>query len=195
MNIDAPMLGDFFNPIISISEGSVLANSDKHRVDLVPKGSTCVMNVKSNTNGQIIEIDNVRYKVIHPPPPIVELLVDGKLYDGISMINKKSSVVVRVRPDNDFKAGFPADARYVVSSIDVLAQMSLGNPTKVTGVSGGGKDAVKGIPVDIAQALASTPPGTKVYFKIDRIYRINFESKSIEENLPADYLVIGVMVK
>ncbi len=103
--------------------------------------------------------------------------------------------MVRLKPDNDFASALPGDARYTIGTIDLLAQKSLGAPTKVGGTSGGGKDAVKGLPVETGGALKSEVPGTKIYFKIDHIYRINFQKKSVEEKFVDRELYIGAVIK
>jgi gliding motility-associated protein GldM len=195
INVDVPALGEFYNPVLTASDAEVLKSDTKTKVTIVPRGSTCILNVKSNTNGQMIDIDNVKYKVIKPPKPSIVLMVDNKEYNGASPINKKSSVVVKLNPDSDFRNALPGDARYVISSVDLLAQKSLGAPTKVGGSSGSGKDAVKGIPVETGSALKSEVPGTKIYFKIDKISRVNFQNKPVPETFGDRDLYIGAVIK
>lgn len=196
INVDVPALGDLYNPKFSASNASVLpSKSDKKKVTIVPTGKSCVLGVSSLTNGQTIKIDDVKYRVIKPPKPSVELLVNGKAYNGASPIPKKSRCVVRLKADSDFKAALPKDARYAISRVDLLSQRSLGAPTKVASQSGSGKDATKGIPVNLGNKLKSDPPGTKIFFKIDKIYRVNFQNKKIPEKFGDIDLYIGALIK
>jgi gliding motility-associated protein GldM len=196
INVDVPALGEFYNPKFTATQAKVLpSKSDKRKVTIVPSGRKCVLGVSSLTNGQNIKIDDVTYKVIKPPKPSIQLLVNNKEYNGASAIPKKSRCVVRLQADSDFRSALPKDARYLISSINLLSQRSLGAPTKVGSYSGSGKDALKGIPINLGNKLKSDPPGTKIYFKIDKIYRVNFQNKKIEEKFGDRDLYIGAVIK
>ena len=151
--------------------------------------------MSSLTNGQNIKIDDVKYKVIKPPKPSIQLLVSGREYNGASPIPKKSSCVVRLKPDADFRAALPKDARYMISKVSLLSQRSLGAPSTVGSYSGSGKDAVKGIPVSLGNKLKSDAPGTKIFFKIDKVYRVNFQNKKVEVRFGDRELYIGAIIK
>lgn len=196
INVDVPALGEFYNPVLKASQAKVIpSKSDKRKITIVPTGKTCVLNVASNTNGQMIKIDNVKYKVIKPPKPDILLLINGKEYNGASPVNKKSKAKVRIRPDSDFRSALPRDARYMINKVDLLAQRSLGAPTKVKSISGGGKDAVAGITVPFARAFGKDVAGTKVYVKLDGIYRVNFQNKKVKERFGDRDLYIGAVIK
>ncbi|MEM0996969.1 MAG: hypothetical protein AAGN35_07815 [Bacteroidota bacterium] len=196
INVDVPALGEFYNPKFTASQAKVLpSKSDKRKVTIVPSGKKCVLGVSSLTNGQNIKIDDVTYKVIKPPKPSIQLLVNNKEYNGAAAIPKKSRCVVRLKADTDFRAALPKDARYMVSNIALLSQRSLGAPTRVGSYGGSGKDALKGIPINLGNKLKSDPPGTKIYFKIDKIYRINFQNQKIPEKFGDRDLYIGAVIK
>jgi gliding motility-associated protein GldM len=196
INVDVPALGEFYNPKFSASEAQVLPNaSDKRVVTIVPTGKTCVLSVSSLTNGQTIKIDDVKYKVIKPPRPEIVLEVLGKEYNGASPIPSKSDCKVKIRPDSDFRNALPKDARYAIDNIDLLSQRSLGAPSKVATFSGNGKDAVAGVACPLGSALKGDTPGTKIFFKINHVYRINFQNKKIEEQFGDRELYIGAMIK
>ena len=57
------------------------------------------------------------------------MAVNGKVTSGSTPVSKNSKVQIRLEPDADFKSALPADANYGITSIDVLAQLSLGPPT------------------------------------------------------------------
>jgi gliding motility-associated protein GldM len=196
INVDVPALGEFYNPKFTASQAEVLtSSSDKRKVTIVPSGKKCILGVSSLTNGQNIKIDDVAYKVIKPPTPSIQLIVNGKEYNGASPIPSKSRCTVRLKADADFRSALPKDARYLITRIELLSQRSLGAPTKVGSYSGGGKDALSGIPIDLGNKLKSDPPGTKIYFKIDKIYRVNFKNKKIEERYGDRDLYIGAVIK
>lgn len=196
INVDVPALGDLYNPKFTASSAKVIpGSSDKKRVTIVPTGRTCVLGVSSLTNGQNIKIDDIKYKVIKPPKPSIELIVNGKPYNGSSPISKKSRCVVRLKADADFKAALPKDARYMMTKIELLSQRSLGAPSKVGSFNGNGKDALKGVPISLGNKLKNDPPGTKIYFEIDDIYRINFQNKKVKESFGERDLLIGALVK
>jgi hypothetical protein len=83
----------------------------------------------------------------------------------------------------------------MISNVDLLSQRSLGAPSKVGVFNGNGKDGIKGIPVALGNKLKSDSPGTKIYFKIDKVYRINFQNKKIEEKFADRDLYIGAVIK
>lgn len=83
----------------------------------------------------------------------------------------------------------------MITKVDLLSQRSLGAPTTVDTYNGSGKDAVKGISVELGNALKQDSPGTKIYFKIDKVYRINFQGKNLEEKFGERELYIGAVIK
>jgi gliding motility-associated protein GldM len=196
INVDCPALGEFYNPKFTATEAQVLpSGTDKRVITIVPTGKTCVLGVSSLTNGQNIKIDDIKYKVIKPPRPEIVLEVLGKEYNGASPIPAKADCKVKIRPDNDFRNALPKDARYVIDAIDLLSARSLGAPAKVASFSGNGKDAVSGVSVALGNSLKGDPPGTKIFFKIGTIYRMNFQNKRIEEQFGDRDLYIGAIIK
>ncbi len=183
INIDVPALGDQYNPQVSASDANVIkSQQSKTKFRIVPTGKTCDVTVNSLTNGQNVKIGTVAYKVIEPPKPGIDMAVNGQRYNGASMVPNTSRVAVKLNPDADFAANLPADARYTIGSIDVLAQLSLGPPTKVNSVNCQGRDATKPIEVSLGTEVRQSRPGTKVFIQINKIYRINFENKTIEDS-------------
>ncbi|MFN8394663.1 MAG: GldM family protein [Bacteroidia bacterium] len=196
INVDCPALGEFYNPKFTATEAQVLPSStDKRVITIVPTGKTCVLGVSSLTNGQNIKIDDIKYKVIKPPRPEIVLEVLGKEYNGATPIPAKADCKVKIRPDNDFRNALPKDSRYVIDVIDLLSARSLGAPTKVASFSGNGKDAVAGVSCALGNSLKGDPPGTKIFFKVGAVYRMNFQNKKIEEQFGDRDLYIGAIVK
>jgi hypothetical protein len=92
------------------------------------------------TNGQTTFIGDVDYKVIEPPKPTVEMLVNNRKYNGASPVPKASRILLQVEADKEFKESLPNDAKYGVTNVKILAQLSLGPPTTVGNASGGRAD-------------------------------------------------------
>ncbi|MDX2282921.1 MAG: GldM family protein [Bacteroidia bacterium] len=180
VNIDVPALGDNYNPQITASSGEVITNQQsKKKVRLVPTGKTCKVTVNSITNGQTLKIGDLDYKVIEPPKPSINMAINGKTYNGSQMVPKSSRIQLRLEPDEDFAANLPADARYSIGGVQVLAQLSLGPPTPINSINTGGQDATKPINVALGQGIRDARPGTKVYVKISDIARLNFKNQRV----------------
>ena len=192
LNIAVPALGDLYNPVFKASSAEVLpSKTDRSKVTIIPSGKKCVVSVSSNTNGQMIKIDDLNYTVINPPKPEIQLLVNGKEYNGAAPISSKSNVILKVKPDADFMAALPKDARYTVSRVDLLVQKTLGAPAKVGTFSGEGAD----VKIPLGTKLKGYDAGTKIYFKVDRIYRVNFKAQKVEVKFADADLYRGAIIK
>ena len=181
INIDVPALGDFYTPKVTVSSGTInQSKKSKIKFNVVPTGRKCIVQVSSITNGQTIKIGDVAYNVIEPPKPTVQMLVNGRAYNGASPVPKTSRILVQILADKEFKASLPKDARYGVTTIDVLAQLSLGPPKRVNTVRGN-SNAEAGVKVTMGTEVRQARPGTKVYVRINEIYRKNFLNKNIPD--------------
>ena len=194
--IDVPSMGEMFNPKITASSAQVLpSKSDKRKVTIVPSGKKCVVSVSSMTNGQMIKVDDLSYKVIAPPKPTLQMIVNGKAYNGMSSISSKSGVVLKAKPDSDFMSGLPKDARYSFDRIEVLVKNGAGAPKKVGSVNGAGKSAQRGIELKLASYLKGVKPGSLCFLKIGNVYRINFKNKKVKVKLDDREKVFAFTVK
>lgn len=171
------------------------STSDYRSVTIIPSGKETVVGISEMKNGSEVRKVNRRYRVVKPPKPRLVLLVNGKEYDGISPIPKKSNLTVKVLADPNFENQFPQEAKYEISKIDLLAARSLGAPTKVGSFSGSGRDATAGISIVLGNKLNRDVPGTKIYIDIDKVYRINGEGKKVKERYPNRELAIGAIIK
>lgn len=175
---------DFGSPVVTASDAEVVSNkSDLRRYQISPSGKTCEISLSENKNGTRVLRSTYQYKVIKPPKPSIELIVNGNLYDEMALIPKTSRVQLIVRGDPDFQSAFPRDARYQIGKIDVLAQLSLGPPTKINSINAGGKSATQGIAVDLGTQVRQARPGTTIFIQFDNLYRINYKNQNIKENL------------
>jgi gliding motility-associated protein GldM len=196
INIDVPALGDLYNPVISASGGGeVIPDAGNKKVfTIVPQGKECVVGVVSNTNGQNLKIDDVKYSVIPPPRPAIQLIANGKVYDGVSPIPPKSTLQMKIIPDKDFLEKLPADARYEMSMVTVKAQIGLGTPKTIVSQNGTGKDGRVGVSLPLGVSLQNAAPGTKIFVEIDKVFRINFKNQKVEESFGMTEKLVGATV-
>ena len=184
VTIDVPALGNFYNPKVSVSSGSVTTSpQNKKLFRVIPTGKKCEVRVSNVMNGATTSIGSVLYNVIAPPRPAIDMAVNGKQTNGSVPVPKNSRIQVRIVPDPEFRAALPSDARYEISKITVKAQLSLGPPETVNNINLSGRDATKAIQVRLGSRVQQAPANTKIYLEVDKIYRKNFQNKLIEERL------------
>lgn len=183
VNIDVPALGDFYNPVISASGAEVQGSKQSvKRWMIVPSGDRCVVNVKSNTNGQTIDIGNVEYRVIEPPKPTIEMKVNDKPYDGISPVQVSAKVCFQIKADEDFARSLPQDAHYEIEAVEVMLKAGLGPATTVMTETFAGKDATEHeVCVRAGNKLQQATSGAKVYYHLTAISRKNFRNAITED--------------
>lgn len=181
VNIDVPALGDLYNPVCTVSAGTIKQSADsKKKFLIVPTGDKCRVNVSSNTNGSTMNIGFVDYKVIDPPKPSIMVKVNGIPYSPSMGVNKGSKMSLSIQPDNEFKGALPNDAKYSFDEVNIFKQSGLGPPQRVGGAPLMSKDGVAGIEVPIpTDAFAN--PGAKVYVEFKDVYRKNFQGQSIKD--------------
>lgn len=183
VNIDVPALGDLYNPAVAASGAEVKGSAEsKKKWLIVPGGDRCAINVKSNTNGQTIDIGSVEYRVIEPPKPtIVMKTAGGDAYNGTTPVGKSQRMCFSLAADAEFRSALPNDARYEIGQIAVYAQIGLGAPRLVATEDFSGRDATTDLcvnmPVEVRQAAGSV----RVYYQIKGIYRKNFKGQKIED--------------
>jgi gliding motility-associated protein GldM len=182
INIDVPALGEFYDPRVTASNADVTQSKEsKKKFLIVPTGKTSVVSVSSFTNGQTVKVGDVAYSVIEPPKPTIEMKINGKSTSGSTPVPKSSRVQVYLIPDAEFKAALPQDARYGITSIEVLAQLSLGPPSKIGGKNTAGQDATQPLTIPLGPQIKSASPGTKVYIRVDEVFRKNFRGQTIPD--------------
>lgn len=175
---------------VKSAQVTVLNQQGANSFTIIPKENVVTVNLKAG------DVDrSVEYCAVRPPKPEIEMLVNGQIYTGMAPISKKSNVLLRIKPDADFKTHFPTDSRYVIDQVDLLVQRSLGAPVKVGSFSGSGKDATIGIPVALGNKLKADPPGTKIYLKIGKVSRVNYQNMVVEEAFSERELVLSAIIK
>ena len=165
------------------------------RFSIIPQGKKTVLTASANTGRSIIKLKSQSFNVIKPPRPQLLLLVNGKEYNGVAPISKKSNLKVKVKPDKDFQTHFPLDAKYRIVRVYLYAQRSLGAPTKIGSYNGYSVDATKGVSVKLGSKLKADPPGTKCFLKVDKFFRLNCKNKMIPVKLSERELWLGFIIK
>ncbi len=197
VNIDVPALGDLYNPKIAASDAQVIqAPGNIRKFRIVPNGTKTTLNVKTLTNGQLIDIDNIPYQVIPPPKPSIVAIVDGKPWDGTSPIRAGAQVEVRVVPERNFLNSLRADAKYQIVGLKVKSGPIFLPPSAVT--TPVSSDATPK-PAEYAAASVRVPrdlpAGNKVFIEMDRINRINFKNDQVEEKFTIRELTLASIIK
>lgn len=197
VNVDVPSLGDNYNPDFSKSEGGQVISSatNKKDITIVPgSGKNFKLSVYSNTNGQKIKIEDLKYNVIRPVQPrIAVILPNGQELNAMQPISKKTTVKVKLLPNQEFAQALPRDARYKATTVKLLLQDGLQPPVTVATVSG---DKIQdGVPLDLGSALRNAYPGAKIFFQVEGVKRINFQNKQIDENMPLTVTTIPATIR
>jgi hypothetical protein len=197
LDIDVPALAAAYQPSIEASDASVERLSDSlPRFGIAPLGDSCALTVNSRAADSTVLIGELLYQVIEPPRPSIQLLVNEQLHNGFSLIPRTSQLLLRLIPDPAFSRAFPADARYGITTIDVMIQRDLGTPDVVRTINGLTREAIKGIPIDLGPEVAKAFPGTAIYLRINQIFRKNFEGKDLEETrFTESERIIGLVVR
>ncbi|MFN8397188.1 MAG: GldM family protein [Bacteroidia bacterium] len=198
VNVDVPSLGDNYNPDFSKSEGGQVISSatNKKDITIVPgSGKNFKLSVYSNTNGQKIKIEDLKYNVKKPNSPrIVVQLPNGQELSPMQAVSKRQSVKVKLLPDPEFASTLPRDARYKADKVKVMLQDGIDSPKTIVSVSGA--DIQNGVSVNLSQGeLKSAYQGAKIYFQVEGVKRINFQNKVIDENMPLTITTIPATIK
>lgn len=185
----------FSSPQLTATNATVIHTPDRAKFVISPQTGSCDVTFSARRSDSSLFRKPLTFLVIPPPKPEIEVLVNGQKHNGVAPINKRSSLLVRLQPDREFLALYPKDARYIISEVQLLVQRSLGAPAQVLRISGNGKDAVRGISMELGNTLNSDPPGTKIYLRIVEISRINFQNQKITERFSDADLHKGLVLK
>lgn len=184
ITVQVPSLGEYYNPVFTATEAQVIpTSSDKRKIVIVPTGKTCDLRASSNVNGLMIPLGTLTYQVQDPPLPQLMLTVGGKNQNKGISVKSSETVTVKIVPDEGFQKNMPKDCRYTVKTVNVYTLEGGVKKPAFTG-SGGGRDAVKGIPLDLAR-LKGKPAGTTVIIEVDGVNRSTFQGKTVEVLLPS----------
>lgn len=196
VDVDVPALGDGYNPDFSKSKGGAILKSATRRseITIVPTDREFLLSIYSNTNGQSVKIDNLKYNVIKPAQPRIGLFANGQEINGFQGVSKRQTVTVKLLPDPEFARTLPRDARYRAEKVTLMIQDGIGPPKVVASVSGA--DIQSGVQINLNQGdIRNAYPGAKIYFEVVNVKRMNFQNKVIEENLPRTQCMLAAVIR
>lgn len=183
INIDVPALGDNYNPVVSATQAEVHPSSQsRKKFRIVPTGNKCKLSVSNRAGGQTTKIQDIDYRVIAPPKPVLRLMVNGRDFNGYGTINKNSRIQVGVVPDREFLMTLPEDARYEIGQVEVLLQQGLEPPKVVNVVNMQGRNAAQPQRVNLGSEVRQARPGSRVFVRIKNIYRKNYKGTRVPDD-------------
>ncbi len=183
VNIEVPALGEYYDPVITATQADIQqSQSSKQRFRIVPEGTTTSVTVKSRTNGQLVEIGKVNYRVVEPPKPGIQAGISKNAYRPGMGIRSGMSIDLGLKADPEFVAAMPEDANYQIGEVEILLKDGLGPARIVKRMNFRGNDANRSfqrirMPVEVSQAR----PGSLVYIRIKEVYRKNYRNQLIED--------------
>lgn len=181
-----------------VNSGSILNSSAKDiKLFVTNKDVQIGADLKVNNLGSIEEYTTnvVQLVAVKPPRPTVALFVNGAEATGLTPVNRRSQFTIKVRPDSDFARLFPNESSYFINTVQVLVQRSLGAPTLVKTITVNQTNAAQGVNLNTINELDSDVPGTKVFFKIDSINRLNSKGELIEEQFSESDLLTDFTIR
>jgi hypothetical protein len=184
INIDVPALGDYYDPQITATQAQVTqSRNQKIKFLVVPTGRTTQVKVQSKTNGQLVEIGTVNYRVVEPPKPLFDINLNrNESYRPGMEVKGGMSVYLRLTPDKEFKEMLPQDAKYEIGTIEISIKDRIGPPTQLKTIDFSGRDATtRAFKVSIPSVVNQAPRNTPIYFKVTKIYRKNYLGQRIED--------------
>ena len=182
--IDVPVLGELYSPRVTATEATIRqANDNPKRFLIIPTGRRSVVSVKSKTNGQLIDIDQLTYNVIDPPKPSLELLVEGRPYSITQSTPSNSRLSIRLVPDPEFRRSLPRDARYGIQRVEFLLKDGLQPPRIVGQTTLQGQDATQALTLRVPSEVLRARAGSKLYIRINGIHRVNYQGNQIRQPL------------
>lgn len=183
VNIDVPELGAQYQPVIEASNATVRqANDNRKKFMIIPTGRNTTLTVSSRSNGRLLQIDQLPYRVVDPPKPQVELRVNNRPYPGAGDVPKNARFGLRLIPDGEFAQNLPRDARYGAKKVEVLLKDGLqpARPVKTIVLDGQDLTQLKGLPMP--REVFNARPGARLYIRVQGIYRVNYQGQRVPDN-------------
>jgi len=193
LNVDLP--GNPGRLMLAATSASVIVAPNQSRFSIIPTSNTCFVKGSLIANGDEQIVYQSNFKTSTPPKPNLQLIVNGREFDGISPISKNSRLTIKIKPDTFFAENFTEDATYEIDEIDVLVQRSLGAPSKVGTFNSNRQNANNGINLNTSTMFRTDPPGTKCYIKIGKVSRRTSDNQLIEVAFTESELILGFIIK
>lgn len=167
LKIDVPSLGASYQPAFTVQGGQHRSGTSKGDVVIIPNQR----NVKVTVASSGTTIGSVDFAARQVPLPSFKLQVNGQDYDAkVGLGSAPSAVSLLLVVDEDFRTGYPQDARFFVTKgVVTLAR---------------GRTAVRRIPidgrtlsVDLSQIRAIARSGDRIVVEVEEVTRYNFENQ------------------
>ncbi len=197
--IDVPALSanGLYNPVLSANGGHrvVPSKKDPRKVQLLPLGggSKMVVNIASMINGKKVNIDKAVFGIKNPPKPDINVFADGKPAITGATVSATSNVIVQVKPQDEFLAQLPQDARYQIIGGPIEMIRGLGSRRAVANVP---TSQVANKPtIKVNMSSARPQRGDQIYITIKAINRINYMNKAFTEPFSKRELIYSFNVR
>ena len=170
LNVQVPALGAQYKPSFSASGASVIPGAQKGEVTLVPNGREVTLNVASEGNA----IGSQTFKVRPIPRPDIKCFVGGKEANerqgtpGTAIRNLQ----MRAIADESFANFLPEDARYRVSSFEIIlvrGRRPALQPRTVNSQS-----------ADLSDMVNAFREGDRLNIEVKQVQRLNFRGQTEE---------------
>lgn len=182
LHIEVPLLGAAYQPRITATGAEVeVSPVQAQKVRVIPAAASCVLKVASAHSGQVIPLDEVRFQVITPPKPVLEVAVNGRVYDGTSPVAAGSRLTVTLVPDGEFARNMRQDARYRIGRAVILLQSGLQPARTVGTLPLAGRDATQPLLLRLPPEVQQARPGDRVFIQLEEISRLNFRGNLVPD--------------
>ena len=167
LNVQVPALGAQYKPSFSASGAAVIPGAQKGEVTLVPNGREVTLNVASEGNA----IGSQTFKVRQIPRPEIKCFVGGREANerqgtpGTAVRNLQ----MRAIPDESFANFLPEDARYRVSSYEIVlvrGRRPALPPRTVNSQS-----------ADLSDIVNAYHEGDRLNIEVKQVQRLNFRNQ------------------
>ena len=183
--IQVPALGSAYNPTFGISGASLNKGSKPGEVTVVPNGvGKDRVNIVVSNDGA--EIGRLKFNVKPIPLPSMKLLANGKDIDkklGIDASGFPSVISVIPVPDANFKETNPADAKYKISSGEILL---------ARGTTPVMRQKITSNSVDVSNMRAKARAGDRLVIEVSEVKRTNFRGSEEEVEGASDVYQIPI---
>lgn len=197
LRIDVPALGEVYDPVVTATGADVRKSATaKRRFLVTPTARRCQVKVATRSQGTVVPLRDMAYKVIEPPMPEIEMTVNGRSYNGLAAIPRSSRLQLSIKPDRSFMESFPKDARYRVRSVKIMLKDGLQPPRVVGTISLSNDDLSRGANLRLPSEVRQARPGAMLYVKLVDIERINFRGQAErDERFPESLITFAFSLR
>ena len=167
LNVQVPALGSTYDPSFGASGAQVIKGANKGEVTLVPTAKDVKLSVSSGGN----KIGDQDFKVRLIPKPDITVTAGGRpvnMKQGMASPGPRE-LTITAKPDESFKNFLPEDARYRITSFEIVlvrGKRPVGSPQTVSGNS-----------INLNSYAAQAQPGDRYVVEVKQVQRKNFRDQ------------------